>query len=61
MPFIKVQWVAGRTREQKAQLAEKITEAFIEIAKVSRDHVWIAFEDVERSCWSMEGKLLDEK
>lgn len=58
MPVIKVEWLEGRTPQQKAQLTEAITNAFVEIAKVSKDQVWIVFDDVKRSDWAMGGTLL---
>ena len=58
MPMITVEWLEGRTQEQKAQLAEALTQAFMEIAKVSKDQVWIVFRDVKRSDWAMGGHLL---
>ena len=58
MPVITVDWLEGRTAQQKAQLTGVITTAFVEIAKVSKDQVWIVFHDVKRSDWAMGGKLL---
>ena len=58
MPMVTVDWLEGRTPQQKAQLADAITSAFVEVAKVSKDQVWIVFRDVTRSNWSMGGKLL---
>ncbi len=58
MPVVRVEWLEGRTAEQKAQLAEAMTKAFVEIAKVSKEQVWIVFEDVKRSNWSTGGNLL---
>ena len=59
MPMVTVRWLEGRTQDQKAQLAQAITKAFIEVAKVSPDQVWLVFDDVKRSDWAMAGKLLD--
>ncbi len=50
----------GRTREQKAELAEAITEAVSGIAGTPREHVWIVYEDVKKSDWAIGGKLCDE-
>jgi 4-oxalocrotonate tautomerase len=61
MPMISVKWLEGRTTEQKAQLAKAITQAMVDIANVSLEHVWISFHDVKRSDWAMKGKLLSEK
>jgi 4-oxalocrotonate tautomerase len=58
MPMITVDWLAGRSAEQKRDLAKAITDAFIAIAKVTPEQVWIAFNDVPRSDWAMGGKLL---
>ena len=58
MPMITVEWLEGRTPQQKAQLAEAMTRACVDIAKVSKDQVWIVFRDVKRSDWAMNGTLL---
>lgn len=58
MPVIKVEWLEGRTAEQKRQLTQALTDAFVLIAKVTPDQVWIVFEDVKRSDWAMGGRLL---
>ena len=60
MPVITVEWLEGRTPQQKAQLADAMTQAFVEIAKVQKEQVWIVFRDVKRSDWAMAGKLLDQ-
>lgn len=58
MPVLTVDWLEGRTPQQKAQLADALTTAFVDIAKVSKDQVWIVFNDVKRADWAMGGKLL---
>ena len=60
MPVITVEWLEGRTAQQKAQLAETLTQAFVDIAKVQKEQVWIVFRDVKRSDWAMRGRLLSE-
>ena len=60
MPVIRVEWLEGRTAQQKAQLADAITRDFMEIAKVGKEQVWIVFHDVKRSNWAMSGTLLGE-
>ncbi len=61
MPVITVEWLDGRTPQQKAQLADVVTNAFVEIAKVSKDQVWIVFRDVKRADWAMGGVLVANK
>ena len=58
MPVIRVEWLEGRTAEQKAKLAETLTKAFVEIGHVPPEQVWIVFQDVKRSDWAMAGELL---
>ena len=58
MPMVTVEWLEGRTPQQKTKLTEALTQAFVEIANVSKDQVWIVFKDVKRSDWAMGGKLL---
>ena len=58
MPVITVEWLEGRTTQQKAQLADAMTKAFVDVAKVSKDQVWIVFRDVKRSDWAMGGAPL---
>ncbi len=55
MPVVTVEWLEGRTQQQKNQLVEAITTALVEITKVSKDQVWIVFQDVKRSDWAMGG------
>ena len=58
MPMVTVDWLEGRTPEQKARLAEAMTQAFVDIAKVSKEQVWVLFRDAKRCDWAMAGKLL---
>ena len=58
MPVVTVDWLEGRTPEQKTQLADALTRAFVDIARVPKEQVWIVFHDVKRSDWAMGGKPL---
>ena len=58
MPMITVDWLEGRTAQQKAQLVQAMTQAFVEIARVPEEQVWIVFRDVKRGDWAMKGELL---
>ncbi len=59
MPVVTVEWLEGRTPQHKAQLTQAMTRAFVEIAGVSKEQVWIVFRDVKRADWAMAGKLLE--
>ena len=58
MPVITVEWLEGRTAQQKQALTEAVTKSFSDIAKVTPDQVWMVFRDVKRSDWAMGGTLL---
>ena len=58
MPVVTVEWLEGRTPQQKRELSDALTRAFVEIGKVTPDQVWIVFRDVKRSDWAMGGKPL---
>ncbi len=59
MPVITVEWLEGRTPQQKTRLADALTKSFVDIAKVQPEQVWIVFRDVKRADWAMAGKLLE--
>jgi len=61
MPVITVEWLEGRTPQQKRELADAVTNAFVDIAKVKKEQVWIVFRDVKRSDWAMAGALLKQQ
>jgi 4-oxalocrotonate tautomerase len=50
----------GRTRAQKAELAEAITEAMVKIAKTTPEATTIVFEDVAKENWAIGGKLASD-
>ena len=58
MPVVTVEWLEGRTPQQKARLSQAVTQAFVEVAGVTEEQVWIVFRDVKRADWAMGGKLL---
>ena len=60
MPVITVRLWTGRTREQKAELALRITDAMVEVAACERDTVRVIFEDYDKGDWAIGGRLADE-
>ena len=49
MPFVEISWFEGRTDEQKAEIAKRISEALIDVAGVAPDHCWVKFEDSSKT------------
>ncbi len=58
MPFTAVKVIEGVfSKEQKAQLIEKITEAMIEVEGESMRHLtWVVIEEVKSGDWAIGGK-----
>lgn len=57
MPTLRVELFAGRTPEQKAQLAKELTEACVRVLSGEPAGVDIVFYDIERYNWATAGKL----
>jgi 4-oxalocrotonate tautomerase len=60
MPIVRVEMLKGRSKEQKAKLAEVITKAMVDIANAKPEATSIVFYDVERSDWAEAGKLVSD-
>ena len=61
MPIVKIELYAGRTKEQKAELAKAITDAVVNIARTTADETIVIFTDVERENWAKGGTLVSER
>lgn len=60
MPMITVQMFPGRTAEEKAALASRLTDVFLETCGrpgQSRDSVWVVIDEVARDHWAVGGAL----
>ena len=59
MPSTTLKVIEGVfSKEQKAQLIEKITEGMIEVyGEGMRDKTWIVIEEVEPEDWAIGGKV----
>ena len=66
MPVVNVALYAGRTDQQKADLADAITKAIsncdrrIKIPGIVDSAITIIFQEVERSSWSVQGVMASE-
>ena len=60
MPLITVQMFPGRTAEEKAALARRLTDVFLETCGRPgqfRDGVWVVIDEVAREHWAVGGTL----
>jgi 4-oxalocrotonate tautomerase len=60
MPIVRVEMWPGRTHAQKAELARRITEVVVEVAKTTPEATIVVFEDVARENWAVAGTLASE-
>ncbi len=60
MPVVTVEMWQGRTIEQKKQLVEGITEAFVKIG-TAREKVTVILKDNPKHNWGEGGKLASEE
>ena len=51
MPHVIVKMYPGRSEQQKAQLAEAITQQVMTIARVGADAVTVAIEEITANDW----------
>ena len=61
MPIVTVNFLEGRTLEQKRALAESITKAIMDSLKVPADSVSIILREMKREDFSKGGVLRCDK
>ncbi len=61
MPLIRVEMFAGRTREQKRELAKELTEAYVRVCGGTPQGITLLMEDVSKENWSAGGELMCDK
>jgi len=57
MPIVTVEWYEGRSAEQKAEIARKLTDLLVDVGKTQREHVWVRFVESPKSEWAIGGEL----
>ena len=61
MPLIRVELFAGRSPEQKRQLAQALTEATVRTMGVKPEAVDVMFFDIARHDWATAGVPWSDK
>jgi 4-oxalocrotonate tautomerase len=57
MPVVTIEWYAGRSPEQKKEIAEQVTAAISEVGGAPPEEVWIKFVDLPKSEWAIGGQM----
>ncbi|MEX3815398.1 4-oxalocrotonate tautomerase family protein [Paraburkholderia sp. BR13439] len=58
MPIIHVEMLAGRTLEQKSELAEALTRETVRITGCTLADVQIVFDERAHASWAIGGRLV---
>lgn len=61
MPYVNIRIAGTLSREQKAKIAEEITDTLERIAHKPASYTYVAFDELAHENWAIAGKLLDEK
>jgi 4-oxalocrotonate tautomerase len=61
MPHVQITWVAGRTPEEKKNLAQRITEALVEDGRAKIENIHVSFVDVPATDYAEAGVLVSEQ
>jgi 4-oxalocrotonate tautomerase len=57
MPNVTIEWLEGRTVEQKRKVIAGITDLLVEAADARREAVQVTFRDMSRDNWGRGGLL----
>jgi 4-oxalocrotonate tautomerase len=61
VPFINVKMIAGRTLDQKRELAEVLTREVVRILNVKPEVVELVIDEYPRENWASAGQLYSDK
>lgn len=61
MPFVNVKMIAGRSLEQKRELAEVLTREVVRILNVKPEAVELVIDEYPRANWASGGQLYSDK
>ena len=61
MPRVTIDMYPGRSKEQKAELAQVITRALVDIANAKPESVDIVFKEVSKDDWAFSGTLASDE
>jgi 4-oxalocrotonate tautomerase len=61
MPLVQITMLAGRTADQKRNIARRITDALVEEAGARREAIVVAFHEVSKESYASGGELMSDK
>jgi 4-oxalocrotonate tautomerase len=61
MPVVHIHLIKGRTKEQKAAMADEISDVIHKHAGAPKEVVIVTFNDIEADSWAAGGTLFADK
>jgi 4-oxalocrotonate tautomerase len=61
MPYVQINWLEGRSVDQKRKIAERIASALIEDGKAKPEHIQITFLDLPTTSYALSGTLVADQ
>jgi 4-oxalocrotonate tautomerase len=61
VPYVHVRVAGELSREQKAKIAEEITDTLARVANKPPSYTYVTIEEVKLDNWAVAGELLDGK
>ncbi|MEW1911068.1 4-oxalocrotonate tautomerase family protein [Kitasatospora sp. NPDC085895] len=61
MPLITVKQLAGRTEEQRAEIARELTAAYARATGTDPEKVWVVVEEIPAGNWAAGGETFAAK
>ena len=60
MPRIRVEWLNTCTAEQRREIAQRVTQAFVDVVAVRPDQVTVVFEEIDPRLQAKGGVFWNE-
>jgi 4-oxalocrotonate tautomerase len=57
MPNVTVEWLEGRSLDEKRQVIAAITDALVDHARANRERVHVTFREMTKEDWGRGGLL----
>ena len=61
MPIVTVNWMTGKSKDQKVKLAEAITEAMSEVIDSPPEATQVLFNELPWDSWAIGGVLYSDR
>lgn len=61
MPHVQINWVEGRTPDQKRKVVERVTRALEEDGRAKRENIHVSFVDVPATNYAEAGVLVADQ